>query len=211
MGIWTLKKKLPEVDEHDQPTEPVSRPGIPGSAFPPVPNPFGAYDTIPAPHATNHTIYPTLPPSVDNVPVLVEQPKGEPVYTGWRWKIMPALMALPLRLLPLEVGLCFVGLQLLLLARFVCKIWNLAPGYGWVDVVYGSSNVALLPIQLLLPPLHQALFTRVEPYTLLAIVLYGLCSRILVHILKMMVNAHIQIDRRPTQNLSTSKTAGGID
>ncbi|GHO84262.1 hypothetical protein KSZ_22680 [Dictyobacter formicarum] len=122
---------------------------------------------------------------------------------------MPQRMgALPLRLLPLEAGLCFVGIQFLLLMRFVCKVWNLAPDGGWVEVVYRSSDIMLLPFQILLPPLHQVLFTRIEPYTLLAVVLYGFCSRILVHILKMIVHAHINIDKPFGQDSSASKTAG---
>jgi hypothetical protein len=39
----------------------------------------------------------------------------------------------------------------------------------------------------LLPPLTQAIFARIEPYTILAIVLYGLCSRMIVRLLKLLL------------------------
>ncbi|GLV56962.1 hypothetical protein KDH_38010 [Dictyobacter sp. S3.2.2.5] len=129
-----------------------------------------------------------------------------PVSMGWGQRLSQSISTLSLRLLPLEVGLCFVGIQILLLVRFVCKAWNLAPDGGWVGTVYQISDMALLPVQMLLPPLHQAFFTRIEPYTLLAIVLYGFCSRILVHILKMIIYAHIGIDRATSQGSNVRKT-----
>lgn len=77
-----------------------------------------------------------------------------------------------------------------------------------MEAVYKGSDIPLLPFQILLPPLHQGLFTRIEPYTLLAIVLYGLCSRIVVHILKMIIYAHINIDKHISQDSSASNMAG---
>lgn len=197
MGIWTLKKKSPKIDEHDQPTEPVPPDVFPGPTFPIGASTPPNYDTIPAPHAIRHTFYPLPPyPAANAAPVWSGQQRRTPAHMGWARRIN----TFPLRLLPLEVGLCFVCIQLLLLVRFVCKVWNLAPDGGWVEAVYKSSDILLLPFQILLPPLHQGLLMRIEPYTLLAIVLYGFCSRILVHVLKVITYAHINIDQRVSQD-----------
>jgi hypothetical protein len=107
--------------------------------------------------------------------------------------------------------MCFVGLQLLLLLRFTLKICHLATTLVWVNDVYVSSELALLPFHILLPPLHQELFTYVEPYTLLAVIVYGICSRILVHLLKIIVKAYLTVDRRTEAEMRASKTAGSTN
>ena len=83
--------------------------------------------------------------------------------------------------------MCFVGIQILLLVRFAFKLCDLTTTIPWVSFVYTLSDIVLLPLYALLPPLTQAIFTRIEPYTMLAIVLYGLFSRIIVHLLKVVL------------------------
>ena len=90
-------------------------------------------------------------------------------------------------MLPLAVGMCFVAIQMLLLVRFSLKLLNVFPDSAWVGAVYGVSNVLVLPFRALFLQLAIPQFFTVELYTLLAILAYGMVSRILVHTLKVLM------------------------
>jgi hypothetical protein len=83
----------------------------------------------------------------------------------------------------------FVAVQFLLLISFVAHIFNLAS--EWLQVIYAISTLLLLPFRLLFEhvtlPLSSTL--GIEMYTLLAILVYGLVSRLLVHLLKLLVHS----------------------
>jgi len=87
------------------------------------------------------------------------------------------------------VGLFFVVVQCLLLTRFVLKIVNLVISQPWFSIVYGLSEVFVLPFRVLWQQVPLQLSSSLEIYTLLAILLYGLLSRILVRILKVVFKA----------------------
>jgi hypothetical protein len=86
---------------------------------------------------------------------------------------------------------CGLLIQVLLGLRFVGKLVGLTNQIAWVNVVYIFSDVLLMPFHAILPPLplNQPFFTRVEVYTLLAIVVYGLCARLLIGLIKIFVDA----------------------
>src|SRR6266516_5867501 len=86
--------------------------------------------------------------------------------------------------LPTFVGIFLVALQLLLLVRFALKLIGLQGNVSWVSLVYAVSNIFVLPFRLILHNLPIPLPTSIELYTLLAILFYGLLSRLLVRILK---------------------------
>jgi hypothetical protein len=83
----------------------------------------------------------------------------------------------------------FVAVQFLLLISFVARLFNLAS--EWLQVIYAISTLLLLPFRLLFEhvtlPLSSTL--GVEMYTLLAILVYGLLSRLLVHLLKLLLHS----------------------
>lgn len=176
-------------DEHNQTTEPM--PLIIPSPFPPgddaqvpVPQPYER----PFPGVNNRppgaSAYPYLPPAPE------ARRQGRP--PGGATSLWPGDSAttLPARArrnpLPIFVGMFFIAVQLLLLARFVLKLIHWPGSTPWVGTIYRVSNVFVLPFRLLLQnvTLPAIVFNTVEIYTLLAILAYWLFSRILVRLLK---------------------------
>jgi len=187
-----------EIDEHDQPTEPMPRFDIP--SFTPtvasgVPSPDE--ETIPRPEP-NARPFPQYPVPSGTYPYLPPAPSvqkgGRPA--GGASPTQPVPTSVPARpawvrpsAIPLLVGLFFVVVQCLLLTRFVLKIVNLVISQPWFSIVYGLSEVFVLPFRVLWQQVPLQLSSSLEIYTLLAILLYGLLSRILVRILKVVFKA----------------------
>jgi hypothetical protein len=179
---------LDELDEHNQPTEPVL-PVVP-SSFPPT-TPSSNNNFIPAPQPYEHPFpqrghppqgYAYLPPA--------------PVASGWGRPAGGMVPVAPTRpqtppssvprrkALPILVGLFFVAVQLLLLARFVLKIMGWPASTAWVGTIYDVSNVFVLPFHLLAQQIALPTAIPMEVFTLLAVPAYWLLSRFLVHLLK---------------------------
>jgi hypothetical protein len=192
MGIGFYKKKVGALDDHDLPTEPLPLliPTLPTEILPGQVQPFD-YAGTPMPAQFGSL----LPANTPGYPIVASTPVATGSYIGTQnepaqrtgWQVVSLI---PFWLIPFGVGMCFVSIQILLLLRFACKLCNLATTIPWVSLVYELSEIVLLPLYALLPPLTQAIFTRIEPYTILAIVLYGLCSRMIVHLLKVLLYLH---------------------
>ncbi len=183
-----------QIDEHDEPTVPMRREDvvafvspIPDSTLPSdeedVPSPKTA--THPFPHqyvqpASSLPVYPVLPAnqniSPQNTPNVSVQP--EAANSSAPQKRVRGKM------IPLTIGMCFVAIQTLLLFRFLLKIVNVSSDNIWVGGIYGVSNVFVLPFRVLFLQLAIPQFFTVELYTLLAVLVYGIVSRIIVHVLK---------------------------
>jgi hypothetical protein len=95
--------------------------------------------------------------------------------------------------LPVIVTIIFVAVQLLLLVRFVLQLF-ISPGNTlWVNLIYALSSIFILPFRLLLQsialpiPLGTELLNPLA--ILLAILIYGLLSRLLVRFLKALLNS----------------------
>ncbi len=193
--LRSFQKNTPHRDEHDEPTEPLPQEDV--AAFvPTVPNSSVSpnEEDVPSPKTTTHpfphrfieepqtpaNVYPVLParpnlPS-SNYPAKPETANNASQRTSARRKI-----------LPLAVGMCFVAIQMLLLVRFLLKLLSVSSDSAWVGVVYGVSNVLVLPFRALFLQLAIPQLFTVELYTLLAILVYGIVSRILVHTLKVLM------------------------
>ncbi len=184
---------LDEIDEHDQPTEPmrpiVIAPFAPsqanGTAQPPAypylqPDPtkkkrrndhrppggsLASPSSTVSPDSPNSPAYPVLP----SRPVKKVQPRQSPI--------------------PAFVGLFFVIVQLLLLVRFMLKLLSITGNTTWVSIIYTVSGLFVFPFRLLLQNISLSLPVSVEVFTLLAILVYGLFSRILVRFLKALLNS----------------------
>ncbi len=153
-----------DFDEHNAPTEPLN-------PFPPSP------------------AYPYLPPSS----VSAKNKKGRrPIGSA-----QPAFPDYPVALpkpvnknrakssaIPLFVGIFFVTVQLLLLVRFFLKLFESRSNEPWIALIYTISNIFALPFRLILQNFPLPIPASLELYTLLAILVYGILSRILVRILK---------------------------
>jgi hypothetical protein len=199
---------LDELDEHDQPTEPmfpaIASPSTPTSGTEdlsiPAPQPYerpfpaqGKQSVVAGPTGSfpGTPAYPQLPPTsvggngwgrpaggvIPTVPTQTPTPPAPSIPRRSPW--------------PILLGLFFVAVQLLLLARFVLKIINWPASTTWVNTVYSVSTVFVLPFQLLwknltLPiPIPGSL----ELYTVLAVLTYMLLSRLLVRVLKALLHS----------------------
>ncbi len=199
-----------QVDEHDEPTEPMRRAEvaafistIPTSTLSPDEDvPSAKSSTQPFPH---QYVQPPLPMQggVQHTPPLFPAYPVSPAMPGTPQENSPIVApaqpelankavqrkSVHRNMLPLTVGMCFVALQILLLSRFLLKVFSISSDNAWVGVVYEVSNVFVLPFRVLFLQLAIPLFFTVELYTLLAILAYGIISRILVHILKVFSKA----------------------
>jgi hypothetical protein len=92
-----------------------------------------------------------------------------------------------LRALPILVGLCFVSLQFLLLIRFVLKLFDVLTNQGWVGGIYGITDLFVVPFALLWQQIAPNTPAQIEVYTLVAVLGYGIISRIVVRSLKLII------------------------
>ncbi len=198
---------LDELDEHDQPTEPMltatplsfAPTAASGDTFIPAPQPYErpfpqqGQEIVPASDLTGRSpeapVYPQLPPAA------AIGGWGRPA--GGVVPITPAVAETPIQPhprrhpLPILVGLFFIAVQMLLLMSFVLKIINLPASMTWVGIVYNVSSVFILPFQLLLQnvALPIPMPIALEIYTMLAILSYWLLSRLLVRMLKAILHS----------------------
>ena len=186
-------------DEHDAPTEPlmpiILSPYSASMAEEMIPTPTPQERPFPTQQPLSHPFFPDRPvqaygpvqPSV--YPVLPPSPtyNGRPVgvATPGSYRASPGKPAQARRSsLPLFVGVFFVGVQLLLLVRFMLKLIGFGNDIAWVGVMYTTSDVFVLPCRLLLQNIAIPIPSAFEICTLLAILMYGLLSRLLVRFLK---------------------------
>ena len=193
---WFQQPGANAMDKHNEPTEPLpdfdDLPTTPAqnNLVLPAPHPSGQpfpqqHIQIPGqPSSTQPAqAYPYLPPTVQQGP---QQENGEKVRPTRSGKQKATTRSLK----PLLPGLFFVALQLTLLLRFILKITGLMADQSWVGGVFSISEVFVLPFRVLWLQVPLQLPAQVELYTLLAVVVYGLISRLLVRLLKLLLNRH---------------------
>jgi hypothetical protein len=183
------------VDAHDQPTEPMPavQPPFAGRGS------YGADIPIPQPYERPFPYQDVPYPAPRQPPYASDQ---QPPHPGYGYADRPPGGMAPgyadgdarrtrargrPSFIPVLVGLFFVLVQLLLLARFVVILLRLPVSTSWVGIVYEFSGIFVFPFHMLqqnfTPPL-PAFPGSIEIFTLLAILIYGLLSRILVRLLK---------------------------
>lgn len=194
-----------QIDEHDEPTEPMRRadvaafvPTIPNTALPSdeedVPSPKSATHPFPSQYVQHAS---SLQGSLQQLPPLTPVLPAKPTMPHENSPIVPVVASHPSqqkkahgKMIPITVGMSFVAIQMLLLFRFLLKVLNVPSNTFWVGSVYGVSNVFVLPFRILFLQLAIPQIFTVELYTLLAILAYGVVSRILVHLLKVLFKMH---------------------
>ena len=206
-GFQSDANATTQIDEHDELTEPIRSvnafvPTLPNDALSladgGVPAPKSA--TQPFPHQyvqqplaiQNESQY--TPPVANVYPYLPARVEGQngnrPAGGGVPAQaemVKVATQTRKVRMIPTIVGMSFVVVQALLLLRFVCKLLAFPPDISWVAAVYEVSNVFVLPFRILFLQLAIPQFVSVELYTLLAILVYGFISRIVVRIVKLLL------------------------
>ena len=206
--MWPHDEYFQELDEHNTPTEPLNTFHLPsnlagisaGEPFvfdEPVPAPIPYERPFPALGNATANPYPGSPaiPVYPVLPLLPSSAKNKKRRrpTGGTSPAYP-VPSKPMQqartnptFIPLFVGIFFVAVQLLLLVRFALKLLDLRGLNGsvpWVALIYAVSNLFVLPFRLILHNISLPIPTSLELYTLLAILAYGLLSRILVRVLK---------------------------
>lgn len=218
MGREQAQNNSYGIDEHDQPTEPMGQivltpygsptympgaianePTIPAAQPDARPVPWQEMDrAAPAgpwnypPHTPATPVYPVLPPApgVNGK----GRPAGgaEPVVPEGgrtRWRARQPRRSF----VPILVGFCFVLVQLLLLARVVFTFLGTTASNVWLSLLFNLSDLCVLPVRLLLDNIKVAVPLGAELLNylalLLAILVYGVLSRILVRFLKALLNS----------------------
>ncbi len=202
-GDLQANDAITEIDQHDEPTEPMRRADVDAFIASPIDVPSPKSSTHPFPHqyvqqplvipkrptysppANVGSSYPVLPPR----PTVQggQRPAGSMPSQEEPLAAPKAGQNARRKFVPISVGVCFVAIQLLLLVRFVLKLVQSSPDNSWVVVLYDISNVFVLPFRLLFLQYSVPLFGTLEVYTLLAILFYGVVSRIVVRILKLLL------------------------
>jgi hypothetical protein len=200
MKKGSRKQRQGQIDEHNAPTEPlldITAPYFPASDERQSPSrdrtasaPFSPYSNQRQPLP----VYPyTQNPSSDvegyPYPFLPGKPLGGN-YGAWpgdaaRNKKQHTRQR---RFLLACVSLFFICLQLLLVVRFVIRLLSLSHDIAWVNVVTVVSEIFVLPFRAFwfqIPSVGTVLPANIELYTLIAILIYGVLSRLLVGILKL--------------------------
>ena len=199
---------LDDWDDLDSPTEPMAQiilapyaaSTIPMAESLPAPVP----DERPFPQASplppsrgwqalpeTPAVYPVLPPAPNIHPHGRPAGSAPPVRPGNQWQ-GPVLE--PRRSpVPVFVGIFFVVVQLVLLLRVVLMLLAVSNSIPWVGFIYGTGAVFALPFRLVLDQISWPVFVGSDLLnylaSLLAILIYGLVSRILVRFLKALLNS----------------------
>jgi hypothetical protein len=171
------------------PTEPL--PPTPTFLFPTPdpdqPPPAYPYIQIPTSGMDRYSPYPVLPSTPSRTSY-----GGWPTHAAWHSGSAKKQPTHRRRLLPACVGLFFLCVQLLLIVSLGVRFLGLSPDITWTALVIDVSDVFVSPLQLLwiqiplasmLPPVNM------EVYTLVAILAYGVLSRLLVGILKVILKS----------------------
>jgi hypothetical protein len=183
------------INEHNQTTEPFDfgvspyAPTVTGNRLPPDTPPIamvrpGSQQQVPA-QPPLIGAYPFLPP----VPMRQNEKAASPVgsITPQNDRTSIAGGRKTQRLFPALVGLCFVILQVLLLANFALMMFGKWDNMFWVNVLYLVSDIFIWPVQALVHLLPAQISISTQIVTLLAILLYGMISRIVVRCLKLLL------------------------
>lgn len=216
--MWQQFQNNDAEDEHNQPTEPMPRfvlsSGIPTVA---ADDTTSANETIPAPQPKEQPfpqqvpVIPPMPPVPQQPPYSSPQPAaypylppapiahngprpagGSPNQPGPPGQTVTGGAAQKQQRtrsrIPALVGLCFVVVQCVLLLRFGLKLLNASTSTAWIGTVYSISSLFIAPFQQLVQQVPLRLPSTIELYTLVAILVYGIISRMLVRLLKAIMN-----------------------
>lgn len=203
MGRQRKQNRPFKPEDYNATTEPVERVILP--AYVP-PGYYGADDpapgalTVPAPQpvvrSVPHEEYPYhQPPQAQNAglpPSPQQKQRGYPP-GGSPHFAQPVRQYRPRRSpFPGLVGLCLFLVQLVLLARVACLVFNVQATTVWLALLFAAGDLFVEPLRLLAAYVNISLLAGTPLLTILeflvAILAYGLLSRILVRLLKALLN-----------------------
>ncbi len=205
MGRQRSRNTPFKLGDYNEPTEPVERIILPPYANPTygAPGPLPDTLTVPAPQPD------ARPVPQDGLPAYpypyYQQPAAYPVLPEAplkRYRGTPpggaARYSQPLRrqrrsIIPGLVGLFLLLVQLALLARVACMLFNVQNTTSWLTLLFAASDLFVQPVRLLAANINLSflagmpqLLTILE--LLVAVLAYGILSRLLVRLLKVLLN-----------------------
>ena len=195
------KNGAEEIDEHNQTTEAFDfgvspyAPTVTGNRLPPDTPPIAMVRPIaPQPVSVQQPpligAYPFLPPSPIRQDAMAA-PAGNREPSQPQDGKTPTAGSQRLRkIFPALVGLCFVVIQLMLLASFALNVVGLWNNTLWANVLYVISDIFIWPLQTLAHQLPAPFSIPSQIMALLAILLYGMLSRVVVRCLKLLLHTH---------------------
>jgi hypothetical protein len=191
------KNGAQEIDEHNQTTEAFDfgvspyAPTVTGNRLPPDTPPIAMVRPVPPQQVAAQPpligAYPFLPPSPVRQNGIAATPVGDVASSQASGTSTSGSQKLR-KVFPALVGLCFVAVQLLLLASFALKVVGLWNNTLWANVLYLISDIFIWPLQALVHLLPVPFSIPSQIVALLAILLYGMISRIVVRCLKLLLH-----------------------
>lgn len=191
-----------QLSDYNEPTEPLdvsALPSYPGP-FSPPPEAFSVAPTVQAPqpypqqpqamypyYQQPQAVYPVLPPSPikknrGQPPGGASSPYSAPA-PARRWRRSP---------LPGLVRFCFILVQLVLVIRVVCMLFDVQGTAPWFALLLATGDLLVQPISWVAANINLSLLagTPILPYLefLVAILAYGLFSRLLTLLLRVLLN-----------------------
>ena len=191
-------------EDYNATTEPVERVVLPSYPYPAPtyldgdalnvpaaqsyarPAPDEAYPYYQPPQYAVYPVYPVLP-DAPNKKYRGSPPGGSPPAP------QPARQRRAHRSpLPGLVGLCLFLVQMVLLARVGCLLFNVQDTTLWLALLFAAGDLFVEPLRVLAANINLSVLAGTQLLTILeflvAILAYGLLSRILVRLLKMLLN-----------------------
>jgi len=202
MGVTSMGKQRFGPKDYNDTTEPVERVVLPPPAAPNYAG-SGLYPdawAVPAPQtATRPFPQGTAPDySYDQSPPVVPYPvlpppkkyRGQP--PGGAAPFYQPARKFRRSPVPGLVGFGLLLVQLALLARVVCMMLNVQPASPWLALLFAASDLFVGPVRWLAANVNLSVLagTQLLLYLefLLAVLMYGLVSRLLVRLLKALLN-----------------------
>jgi hypothetical protein len=183
MGKKSARQKPFGPTDYDQPTEPVQRIILPPSPEPTAPL-GGWYVEGPYAPSSQAEAHPYPQEYVPTYPYAQPPGGSAPMYQPFR---MRRRHRSPL---PGLVGLCLMLVQLALLIRVICLFFGVVATTFWLNLLFVASDVLVEPLRWLATTINVGPLagTPVLIYLefLLAILAYGIFSRLLVGVLKVL-------------------------
>lgn len=192
-------------DDYNQPTEPLELPVEPTT---PMGSWYSDDQSVPAPHAHTRPFpqeyaparpYPQPPAAAPVYPVLplapLKKQRGQP--PGGAEPVYQPMQPVRLRRrhrspVPGLVRLCLFLVQLALLGRVVCMALGIAATTYWLSLLFQASDLFMEPLRRLTADVNFGPLagTQLLVYLelLLAVLAYGIISRLLVGFLKALLN-----------------------
>lgn len=177
-------------EDYNQPTEPLDQVPLP-PFMGPAPGVSSGVPTAPAsqepayPYHQQPAAYPVLPQTP------LKRYRGTP--PGGATRYARPVRSLRRSAIPGLVGLFLLVVQLALLARVLCVLFGVQNTTSWLTLLFAASDLFVLPVRVLATDINLSFLAGTQLLVVIellaAILVYGILSRLLVRLLKVLFNS----------------------